>query len=303
MSLAQPFSNFEPEKRAIVPFCSFAASSSICLPPSHLYTMSESGTDRSMLIESDVDRIRRNGKSLIWVHIRDWESGAVEILDALKKNTVVKEFIFHIVYSVQLMQEALVKLSDVMKCNKSVTKLTIYLESGLLRERVFAAMATSGGWSSIQELVFFSIMEHMSLREAEHLSSFILQCENLRSLSLQVVGGEITPIVETLSRTKVQSLKIRYDVHSTLSLQNGGRRLATAFETCTCIAELQLNFPNVINEIESEFYQILLVESIPKMLGLKKLELAIDLSDQRVDQGFFDMVGQCIGGTKEKLKN
>ena len=39
-----------------------------------------------MLIESDVDRIRRNGKSLIWVHIRDWESGAVEILDALKKT-------------------------------------------------------------------------------------------------------------------------------------------------------------------------------------------------------------------------
>jgi hypothetical protein len=40
-----------------------------------------------------------------------------------------------------------------------------------------------------------------------------------------------------------------------------------------------------------EFFQILLVESIPKMLGLKRLELELD---RRFDQQFFDMVGQCI---------
>ena len=55
----------------------------------------------------------------------------------------------------QVNQEALAKLSEVMKYNKSVESLFVYLGEGLLGERhqVFATMATSGGWSSIKELI------------------------------------------------------------------------------------------------------------------------------------------------------
>ena len=40
--------------------------------------------------ESDADRIRRNDKSLTRVELDDW-GDAVEILDALKNNSVVKK--------------------------------------------------------------------------------------------------------------------------------------------------------------------------------------------------------------------
>ena len=81
-------------------------------------------------------------------------------------------------------------------------------------------------------------MEPLSLRESEHLSSFMNRNENLRSLSLGIEPDEAAPIVETLSRTntKVQSL----DIHSygTFSLQNGGRQCTTAVGRCTCTTEL-----------------------------------------------------------------
>ena len=54
-----------------------------------------------------------------------------------------------------------------------------------------------------------------------------LQSENLRTLRLQIAGNEYEPLFETLSRTKVQSLKISFH---TFPLQNGGRQLATALE-------------------------------------------------------------------------
>jgi hypothetical protein len=299
VSLAQPFSNFEPEKRAIVPFCSFAANSSICLPPSHLYTMSESESESdwsetSAVVERYADRIRRNDESLVHCAIQDSGSDSVEVLDALKNNTVVKK-VYVEFHSAQLNEEALVKLSDVMKCNKSVTTLIIYLERWLLRERFFATMATSGGWSSIQELVLhFEIdldeAEPLSLREAEQISSFIIPSENLRHLSLDIAGDEAVPIMETLSRTKIKSLNLVFG--ETYSLQNGGRQLATALEKCSCITDLQLHFED---EVELEFFQILLGESIPKMLGLKKFELHVGLLDQQFHRQFFDMVGQCIG--------
>ena len=109
--------------------------------------------------------------------IHYFDSDFVEILDALKNNTVVKMVTF---YTQTLGdQEALAKLSEVMKCNKSVTYLTISLERGILLESLFAAMATSGGWSSIQELDLFyedefEPNEPLSLREAELFSSFII---------------------------------------------------------------------------------------------------------------------------------
>ena len=263
-------------------------------------------SETSAVVESDADRIRRNDKSLTEVEIHDFEGDAVEVLDALKNNTVVKNAYFRTVGSVQLKQEALDKLSGLMKCNKSVEILRISLERGLLREGFFAAMATSGGWSSIQQLVFdsnfgYGKAEPLPLREAEHISSFILQSENLRTLWLVMAGDETAPIVNILSRTKVQSLKLLFD-GETFSLQNGGRQLATALERCTCITELKLHFPYHINEVELELIQILLVESIPMMLGLKKFELAIHLLDQHVDQGFFDMVGQCIRGHKGEIE-
>ena len=258
-------------------------------------------------VESDADKIRRNDNSLTNVVIYDWESAAIEILDALKNNSVVKKV--SILDTETLLpenQEAHVKLSRVMKCNKSVECLYICL--GKLRERnqlfeigdrnneraqLFATMATSGGWSSIQELVLDDDddddIEPLSLREAEHLSIFIIQSENLRTLSLEITGHEAGPIMETLSRTKVQSLKLHF---RSPSLQNGSRRLATALERCTCITQLRLEFPSYNDQVEL-FFQILLIESIPKMLGLKKFELEIN---RHFDQQFFDMVGQCIGG-------
>ena len=264
-------------------------------------------------VESDADKIRRNDNSLTNVVIYDWESAAIEILDALKNNSVVKKV--SILDTETLLpenQEAHVKLSGVMKCNKSVECLYICL--GKLRERnqlfeigdrnneraqLFATMATSGGWSSIQELVLDDDdddgIEPLSLREAEHLSIFIIQSENLRTLSLEITGHEAGPIMETLSRTKVQSLKLHF---RSPSLQNGSRRLATALERCTCITQLRLEFPSYNDQVEL-FFQILLIESIPKMLGLKKFELEIN---RHFDQQFFDMVGQCIGGHQGEIE-
>ena len=71
-------------------------------------------------------------------------------------------------------------------------------------------MATSGDWSSIQELVLLGRPRHTSLTDAERISSFIVQCEILHTLRLEVVGDETATIVEVLSRTKVQSLKILF---------------------------------------------------------------------------------------------
>ena len=228
---------------------------------------------------------------------------AVEILDALKNNTVVKEV--SILGTGPNNQEANVKLFELMKCNKSVDSLTIGLERGLqgertqVRKRLFATMATSGGWSSIKELVLCDTIyyheplvslsrgeaEPLSVTDAENISSFIAQSENLRTLRLQIAGNEVPQIVETLSRTKVQSLQIPF--RSPCTLQNEGRQLTTALERCTCITELELEFPD-----QGELFQHLLVESIPKMLGLKKLELEMDYP---ADQQFFDIAGQCIG--------
>ena len=71
--------------------------------------------------ESTEDRIRRNDKYLTDVKLYDWD---IEILDALKNNSVVK---YVSIFSKLLPenQEAHVKLSEVMKCNKSVESLTI----------------------------------------------------------------------------------------------------------------------------------------------------------------------------------
>ena len=111
-------------------------------------------------------------------------------------------------------------------------------------------------------------------------------------------GVEAAPILlETLSRTKIQSLVIRF--RSPVSLLNGGRRVATALERCTCITDLLLALPSYNNEVEMEFFQILVVESIPKMLGLKKFDLQIK---GHVDQLFFDMMGQCIGGHQGEIE-
>jgi hypothetical protein len=261
-------------------------------------------------IESDVvDRIRRNDNSLRRVVIHDWESDAVGILDALKNNLVVKKVSLYIFRDItednllEVNQEAFVKLSEVTKCNKSVESLTMCLRLRLSDERrnqVFAVMGTSGGWSSIQELVLVmsgrGYVEPLSLREARHISSFIIKSENLRALTLDNVGhGEPGPIVEILSHTKVQSLKICF--YSPFFLQNEGRQLTTALERCTCITELRLKFSPYHDQVE--FFQILLLESIPKMLGLKKLKLEIYHS---FDQQFFDMVGQCIGGHQGEIE-
>jgi hypothetical protein len=107
---------------------------------------------------------------------------------------------------------------------------------------------------------------------SEGLSNFILQCENLRTLELGMTGDETTPIIEILSLnvTKVQRLSITTPLIS--SMTNGGRRFATALERCTCITELRLDL--AIRDTP-EFFQMLFIESIPKMLGLKKIELAI----------------------------
>ena len=242
-------------------------------------------------VERRADRIRRNDKSLTFVEIYDFYCDVVEILDALKNNTVVKEITFNTETLRPENQEAQVKMFEVMQCNKSVASLNILLDR---QNQVFAVMATSG-WSSIQELVLRDPFCFMSLREAEDVSNFILQSENLRTLSLCAVGVETTTIMEALSRTKVQSLKISF--YSPFSLQNGGRQLATALERCACITELRLEIRSYNDQVD--FFQILLLESIPKMMGLKKLELDIN---SRCDQQFYDMVGHCIGGHQGELE-
>ena len=244
--------------------------------------------------------MRRNDETLEEIEIHDWENDALEILDALKNNSVVKVVqLYHTETLRPVIQEARIKLSEVMRCNKSVECLVVYLEGGSQRERLFAAMATSGGWSSIQELVLSSEDDEeiapLSLTNAEDISSFIIQSENLNTLRLDVAGDEAGPIVEALSGTKVQSLKIHF--HSTFSLQNGGRRLATALERCTGITELRLKLPQY--SYQMEFFQILLVESIPKMLGLKELEVGIN---PPFDQQFFDVLGQSIVGHQGEIE-
>ena len=174
---------------------------------------------------SSADKIRRNDKSLTQVNINNWDD-AIEILDALRNNTVVKNVtILETDNLLQVNQEAFVKLFEVMNCNRSVESLTVYLQRGLLRERFFATMATNG-WSSIRELVLYDPYGYMSLREPEYISSFILQSDNLRTFQLVASGDENVTIIETLPRTKVESLEIHFQ--SAFSLQNGGRRLATA---------------------------------------------------------------------------
>jgi hypothetical protein len=235
------------------------------------------------VVESYADRIRRNDESLTKVGIAHEDIGVgsahehdhdiAEMFDALKYNTVAKKLYFSTYGSldVQMIQEALDKLSEVMKCNKSVELFNIDLQRGLLVERLFATMAASGGWSSIQELQLDDGDTTIEPLGLEHISTFILQSENLRTLKLEIRGDEAAPIVDTLSRTntKVQSLKIGLD--ETFSLQNGGRQLATALGRCTFITQLRLD---VRPGVDLEFFQILLVESIPTMLGLKKLEIA-----------------------------
>ena len=78
-----------------------------------------------------------------------------------------------------------------------------------------------------------------------------------------MTGDEAAPIVEILSRTKVQSLNLAFDKAS--FLQNGGRRLATALERCTFITELKLKYLCIDDRMEA--IQVLFLESIPKMLG------------------------------------
>jgi hypothetical protein len=234
------------------------------------------------------DRIRRNDKSLTYVALREGDD-PVEILDALKTTTVVKKVA--IFSQAQMNEEAYVKLLEVMKCNKSVESLTISLGRSLLRERLFAVIATSGGWSSIHELVISDDPRHMSLRVSEDISNFVLQTENLRTLKLDMAGDQTAAIIEILSLngTKVQTLNI--DISQISSMTNGGRRLAAALERCTCITELRLAL--TVLDDPMEFFQMLFIKSIPKMLGLKKIKLAIF---RQHDQGFFDMVGGCIGG-------
>ena len=152
--------------------------------------------------------------------------------------------------------------------NDLVESLSITLRrSTSLNELVFYTMATDGGYSSLQELVIdigweYYDVEPLSLDGSEYLSSFINQRKNLRTVSLQMTGDELVPIVETLSRTKVQSLQI--DFCRTPSQQNGFRQLGTALERCTCITQLHLEFPSYVDHVE--FFQILLVESIPKIM-------------------------------------
>jgi hypothetical protein len=236
------------------------------------------------------------------VEIGLWESD-IEILDALKNNTVVKKVFIelHPNYRPEG-QEVLAKLSEVMQCNTSVETLMIRIQRGLLgeRTRLFASMATSGGWSSIKQLVLKSEDDDddydvLSLRDTEQISSFIMQSDNLRALTLDVPTVQAEPMIEALSRTKVQSLDVHF--RSTSDLQNGARRLATALERCTCITQLKLEFPRYNDEVE--FIQILLVESIPKMLGLEVLELQMH---RHLDEQFFDMVGRCIDGHQGEIE-
>jgi hypothetical protein len=189
-----------------------------------------------------VDIIRQNDESSKVVQL-DSRIDSIEnlaILDALKKHTIVERFHF-----VQLSQEALVKLSEVMKCNSSGQILDISIRRGLQREGLFATMATSGGWSSLQTLYLAydrdDDINHQSYyTDAEHSSSFIVQSENLHTLHFTIEGDDAVLIVETLSRTKTKVQRLEIMCGSTFPAQNGGRRLATALERCTCITELRL---------------------------------------------------------------
>jgi hypothetical protein len=190
-----------------------------------------------------------------------------------------------------------------MKCNKSVKMLRIYLlrrEVHNERIQLFATLAT-GGWSSIQELVLYDELDYMSLWESEYISHFILQSKNLRTLSLQIAGRDETmTIIETLSRTEVQSLQISFNGTFSLHTTTGGRRLATpALIRCTCITELRLVFLFFDDQVEC--FQILWIESIPKMLGVKKFELNIMY---QIGQGssLIWWVG-ALEDTREELKS
>ena len=230
--------------------------------------------------ESYADKLLRSDKFLTHVRIYDWEIlGALKINSVVKKVSIIGGTILDLPENQEAHldppenQEAHIKMSEVMKCNKSVESLRIGLPRGLLRESLFATTATSGGWRSIKDFVLYDSIDYdplsLSLREAEHISSFIIQSENLRAFQLDVLGDGTGPIVEALYRTKVQSLVVRF--HSALSLQNGGRRFAAALERCTCITELRLQMPFYGDQVD--FFQILLAEAIPKVLGLKKLHL------------------------------
>ena len=209
-------------------------------------------------------------------------------------NTAVKKISFIEPYIPKVNEESLVKLSEVMKWNKSVESLTVYFWGNPQRERLFATMATSGGWSSLQELLLDNTTS-LSLMDAEHLSSFIIQSEKLRALTLQGAAGDQTvPIIETLARTKVQSLTMLFRNPSTL--QNGGRRIVTALERCTWITDLRLDFSFYNAQVD---FPILLVGSIPKMVGLKKFELKMNY---RFVPAMFDMLGQCIGGHEGEIE-
>ena len=197
--------------------------------------------------------------------------------------------------------------------NKAVTihtdnqSLTIYLWGGSQDERnqAFSVMGASGGWLPIQELSFdivnYDRIEPLSLTDAGHRSSFIIQNENLRTLSLQIAGRDETmTIIETLSRTEVQSLQISFNGTFSLHTTTGGRRLATpALIRCTCITELRLVFLFFDDQVEC--FQILWIESIPKMLGVKKFELNIMY---QIGQGssLIWWVG-ALEDTREELKS
>jgi hypothetical protein len=115
-------------------------------------------------------------------------------------------------------------------------------------------------------------------------------------LDAWVGGNDAIEILDALKNNSVvKSLKIHF--RSPPSQQNGIRRFATVLERCTCITDLRLDFPDYNYQVE--FFQILLIESIPKMLGLKKLELE---SMRCFDNQFFDMMGQCIGGHQGKIE-
>jgi hypothetical protein len=112
-----------------------------------------------------------------------------------------------------------------------------------------------------------------------------------------MAGDEATPIVEILPRTKIQSLDIRFI--STSSMRNGGTRFATALERCTCITELRLEF-TARNDQIMEFFPILFLDSIPKMLRLKKSSLKYFVSTIRDSLTWWDGVSE---GIREELKN
>ena len=258
--------------------------------------------------DSTVGKLRRHYCYLKDVVIFDRERNnfpgeIVAILDALKKNTVVEKVYVrrerepHYLMTrdrilTKVNEIALVKLSEVMKCNTSVETLIVdHLHGGLLRDRLFAIMATSGGWSSIQKLSLFlyngDIIKPLSITDAKNISSFVIQSENLHTLSLGIAGDEAAPILEALSRTNVQSLKL--DFHLAFFAHNRGTRIAAALERCTCITELELRCQYMPDTPRMDFFfQHVFHKSIPKMVGLKKLHV-VDYKDR-----FFGIVGRCI---------